>query len=53
MNDREKPGLRSTMRKFKNPILNKYIPSGVWGIHLPGEIKKFLNLWMKWPTYMP
>jgi hypothetical protein len=35
--------LQNRGRKFKNPVLNKYIPSRVWGIHSPGGINKFPN----------
>jgi hypothetical protein len=47
MSNKQNPGLQNTGRKFKNLVLNKYIPSRVWGIHSPGEIKKSPNPWMK------
>jgi hypothetical protein len=47
MRDRKKSGLQNIGRKFKNLVLNKYIPLGVWGIHSLEEINKSLNLWTK------
>jgi hypothetical protein len=47
MSNRHKPSLQNTRMKFKNLVLNKYIPLEVWGIHSPGEINKSSNPWMK------
>jgi hypothetical protein len=46
-------GPSNTGKKFKNPVLNKYIPSGAWEICSPGEINKSPSPWMNSLTYMP
>jgi hypothetical protein len=47
MREKQKSGLQDTWRKLKNLVLNKYIPSGFWGICSPWEIIKSPNPWKK------